>query len=170
MLVKKKTDTSALNSHDKGKGVAGECRGRMFDIIVPNSLGYNDDVIIDEQHSTPTPKSHLANSKPPLARKMHWSTGVPKILHNRYFSHSIQFAVNDVRPRPMKLPKIEPANNDNVPYLAKIPTHRPILSMGGCMNNQVPLITQVGPPTGVSRHPLAFDMGVQVDPGDGPYV
>ncbi|KAL4275875.1 hypothetical protein AHAS_Ahas20G0150900 [Arachis hypogaea] len=142
------------------------------DECLPNSPGYDDDVIINEQRSTLRPKSHVANSKPPLARKLHWSTGVPKVGISQTIarsSHIIRstemimqyvmqllslthmdcnievcelFSGSPFRPRPMKLPKMEPANNDSVPHPAEIPTHRPVLSMGGCVNNQVPLITQ----------------------------
>ncbi|XLR69347.1 hypothetical protein HN51_016448 [Arachis hypogaea] len=147
-------DTSVFNSHEKGKAIVGECRGGMFDIIVPNPPDFDDDVIIYEQRSTPRPKARLANSKSLLARKLHWSSRIPKvrisqtvarsspvirstemILQNRCFSHSVQFVVDDVRPRPMKLPKMEPIDNDSVPYLAEIPTQRLVLLMGGCVNN-----------------------------------
>ncbi|KAL4349615.1 hypothetical protein AHAS_Ahas10G0059700 [Arachis hypogaea] len=168
---KKITDTTTFNLHDKGKGIAGECLVGMFDIIVPNSPGYDDDVIIDEQRSTPRPKSRVANSKPPLARKLHWSTGVPKVGISKTVARSSAvirstemimqsvmqlpslthmdcntqlgelFSGSPCRTRPTKLPKMEPVDNDSVPHSAKILPHRPVLSMRGCVN-KVPLITQ----------------------------
>ncbi|QHN86029.1 Ulp1 protease family, carboxy-terminal domain protein [Arachis hypogaea] len=188
---KKIRETTALKSHDKGKSIAGECLVGMFDIIVPNSPGYDDDVIIDEQRSTPRPNSRVANSKPPLARKLHWSTGVPKVGISRTVArsspvirstemimHSVTqlpslthmdcntqvgelFSGSPCRTRPTKLSKMEPVDNDSVPHSAEISPYIPVLSMRGCVNNQVPLITQVGPLT--STYDMEFRPTPEMD-------
>ncbi|RYR67365.1 hypothetical protein Ahy_A03g013697 [Arachis hypogaea] len=47
--------THQINPQDKGKGKVEDGPGYMWDVIVPNSPGYDDDVIIDESLSTPRP-------------------------------------------------------------------------------------------------------------------
>ncbi|XLS48684.1 hypothetical protein HN51_023042, partial [Arachis hypogaea] len=68
-----------LKSLEKGKGLAMSTVIPSLDIIVPNSPGFDDDVIIDEALSTPRPiKGVDSSGKPKRPLAQYWCSGVPK--------------------------------------------------------------------------------------------
>ncbi|XLR56707.1 hypothetical protein S83_007379 [Arachis hypogaea] len=68
-----------LKSLEKGKGLAMSTVIPSLDIIVPNSPGFDDDVIIDEALSTPRPiKGVNSSGKPKRPLAQYWCSGVPK--------------------------------------------------------------------------------------------
>ncbi|XLT92874.1 hypothetical protein HN873_014536, partial [Arachis hypogaea] len=66
-------------SLEKGKWLAMSAVTPSLDIIVPNSPGFDDDVIIDEALSTPRPiKGVDSSGKPKRPLAQYWCSGVPK--------------------------------------------------------------------------------------------
>ncbi|XLR09751.1 hypothetical protein S83_037689 [Arachis hypogaea] len=68
-----------VKSLEKGKWLAMSSVTPSLDIIVPNSPGFDDDVIIDEALSTPRPIKGVDRSgKPKRPLAQYWCSGVPK--------------------------------------------------------------------------------------------
>ncbi|XLS85495.1 hypothetical protein HN51_035661 [Arachis hypogaea] len=64
---------------EKGKGLAPSNVMSSLDIIIPNSPGFDDDVIIDESLSTPRPTKGRNNSGlPKRTLAQYWCSGVAK--------------------------------------------------------------------------------------------
>ncbi|XP_025688673.1 uncharacterized protein [Arachis hypogaea] len=73
------TYTHLINAANKGKGIIESNSGYMCDVIIPNSPGYDDDVVIDENLSTPAPVVGGRQMGLQTGSMMHWETGTPKL-------------------------------------------------------------------------------------------
>ncbi|RYR03080.1 hypothetical protein Ahy_B06g081910 [Arachis hypogaea] len=73
------TYTYLINAANKGKGIIESNSGYMCDVIIPNSPGYDDDVVIDENLSTPPPVVGGQQMGLQTGSMMHWEAGTPKL-------------------------------------------------------------------------------------------
>ncbi|QHO06592.1 uncharacterized protein DS421_14g456040 [Arachis hypogaea] len=73
------TYTHLIDASNKGKGIIESNSGYMCDVIIPNSLGYDDDVVIDENLSTPPPVVGGRQMGLQIGSMMHWEAGTPKL-------------------------------------------------------------------------------------------
>nr|XP_025631001.1 uncharacterized protein LOC112723800 [Arachis hypogaea] len=73
------TYTHLINAANKGKGIIESNSEYMCDVIIPNSPGYDDDVVIDENLSTPPPVVGGRQMGLQTGSMMHWKAGTPKL-------------------------------------------------------------------------------------------
>ncbi|XP_020970117.1 uncharacterized protein LOC107624545 [Arachis ipaensis] len=76
---KNQTYIHLTNVADKGKGIIENDSRYMWNVIIPNSLGYDDDIVIDENLSTPPLVVGCRRMGLQSGTMMHWELGTPKL-------------------------------------------------------------------------------------------